>query len=153
MMLYLSGKARFLVLSECHGEFPLVDYWPNCPEKSIDELLEEIRHGNHVEPGIEIFRKDIASLINKDCPSIVMGFNRIVHATIEFLFGVDKSEKRTLVNFERRLNGIYGKAYAYCAVTEVTARAVLHWHGMLWAGIPHFIAQNAAGAATWPRMA
>ena len=71
---------------------------------------------------------------------------RMMDALTLVLFGVPAISKKTFVDFTSRAPGAFGKAKAYFTVSEVTGRSQLHWHTLLWCGLPHWLTQRCGFA-------
>ena len=72
---------------------------------------------------------------------------RMMDALVLTLFGIPTVDKKTVVDINSRPCGAFGRAKAHFMVTEVTGRDQLHWHILLWAGLPHWLTQRCGGSS------
>ena len=94
----------------------------------------------------------VLTFTNRNDPAaIALMCQRAMEAIVLVLFGVPTVLKKTVVDFESRPTGAFGHANAYFTVSEVTGRDQLHWHTLLWCGIPHWATQRCAGATNLQR--
>ena len=95
---------------------------------------------------VEIWRQEISLAITRDPAAVALLCQRMMEAVNEAMLGVPRSQKRTKVDFSRRVRGIVGRLRAWFHVSEVTGRKKLHWHGVYWTFLPLWLSQRCAGA-------
>ena len=99
-----------------------------------------------VDEGVVVWRQHVGDAITRDPTAVALICQRLMNAVNEALLGVPRREKRSVAVFTTQLPGIFGRARAWFHVSEVMGRQMLHWHSLLWAGLPHWLAQRSAGA-------
>ena len=84
----------------------------------------------------------MGAAIAHDNAAVALAMDRILHAFLEALCGIPPDEKRTSVDFSSRPPGVFGRARAYFGVSETTGKKVLHYHLLLWAGLPQWLSSQ-----------
>ena len=95
------------------------------------------------DEGVEIWRQDVAEEITSDPAACTLMMDRLVKALHQCLIGLSYNGRKTKTDFSSRQRGLLGRARAYCEVTELQARKMLHWHGFYWTGLPLWLVQRA----------
>jgi hypothetical protein len=85
-----------------------------------------------LDTSIEIWRKDIGQAIMNDPAAVATTFQRILDMVNECLIGIpcDRSrnkKKQFSYQFSRQERGIFGRAFAYFYVTEVSGKYFIHF--------------------------
>jgi hypothetical protein len=84
-----------------------------------------------------------------DPVAVALMCQRMVDAVLEALCGIPiirNSRKTKVIPVEKMQKCAFGRSHAYFWVTELMGRDQLHWHILLWGGIPNWLSQACAGA-------
>jgi hypothetical protein len=119
----------------------------------IPTLLQQLPEG------IEVWRQDIGDAITRDPTAVALLCQRLMHSLYEGLFGLPAGQRKTVINFRNKSTnmenndqkseaprGLFGRPIAWFDVSELQGRKQLHWHGLLFGGLPQWIMQRCAGA-------
>ena len=92
------------------------------------------------------WRQKLTAEITANPAAVALICQRMTDAFHDELLCVPHEIRRTKAVFETHPRGLFGRAHSYYWVTEVEGRMQLHWHGLLWGGLPHWLTQRCAGS-------
>ena len=108
-----------------------------------------VRDGTGTEQSIPCDYETRARAAMNDPVAMVSEYRRLLHNTLSILLGLPPSNispiTRKTVPLAKRPKGLFGKTLSYYGVNEPQARGTLHFHIIVWGGIPPQALQRAAG--------
>ena len=99
----------------------------------------------NLEEGEVIWRQEVGTLITNNPAAVTVMCQRMMEAVDECLIGLPRTTRRSRIPGYSQPTGVLGRARAIFWVSENQGRKQLHWHGLIWAGLPQWLPQRAAG--------
>lgn len=122
---------------------------PGAGEDAASNYVQYVSgvHLPEVPEGVEIWRRYVGDVITSDPVAVALECQRLMDALFEGLMGIPRSSRvrRTAPDFSSREPGMCGRARGFFVVSELQGRKQLHWHALVWCGLPCWVPQRAAG--------